>query len=134
MKNGMDTFRRLVAWERRMEIPANRAMFRFWQWAFVSVGPFAAAFGIYALGQEFWWQGCLLALLGLWWTWTGWTNLVRFARSHLWRDSLTDGERPEAVQSTSSEHLPLGSRAVRPMGGSVLIAAGVLIVVAALAR
>jgi hypothetical protein len=42
----MDSFRRLVAWERRMGKPVNRAMFRFWQSAYVVMGSFGAAFGV----------------------------------------------------------------------------------------
>jgi hypothetical protein len=82
----MDMVRRLIAWERRMGPPANRALLRFWLWAFVLIGPFGTAFGVFALVQGFWWQGCGLAVLGLGFTWAGWTHLLGFARSHLRRE------------------------------------------------
>ena len=61
-------------------------MVRFYSWAFVLIGPFASAFGVFALVQGFWWQGSLLVLLGLWWTSVGWTRLFRFAQSRLRRE------------------------------------------------
>ena len=81
----MEMLRRLIAWERRMGPPVNRAMVRFYVWAFVLIGPFACAFGVFALVQGFSWRGCVLVLLGLWWTWAGWSRLLRSARSHLGR-------------------------------------------------
>ena len=85
MEMGVDTLRRLIAWERRMGKPVNRAMFRFYEWAFVLIGPFAVGFGLLALVWGFSAGGVLL-LLGLGMTWVGWTNLIRLARSHLGRE------------------------------------------------
>ena len=81
---GMDTFRRVIAWERRIGKPANRAMVRFYEWVFVVIGPFAFGFGLFALIRGFW-VGGVMVLLGLWWSWIGWGKLFRFVRLRVGR-------------------------------------------------
>jgi hypothetical protein len=110
-------------------------MLRVYEWLFIILGPIALAFGSFAVAQGAW-IGGLLVVFGLWWTISGFRRL-RFWLQARRRRPLGRGcewEQPGPVQPASSAFLMLGSRPVRLVGGSVLIAAGVVIIVAALAR